>query len=117
MDPDADDPSRAPRLPYWAAIFSSRLTDDVDGYQAAAARMLELARVQPGFLDVESARGADGLGITISYWTDRAALAAWRAQAEHVLVQAQGVARWYERYSLRIARVENESTFGRDPLP
>ena len=30
--------------------------------------MEELAKQQPGFLGVESARDHSGLGITISYW-------------------------------------------------
>ena len=36
---------------------------------AIEACMLELARQQPGFLGVESARGEDGFGITVSYWS------------------------------------------------
>ena len=56
--------ARLPSPPYVAVIFSSRrgAHDDV-GYQATAARMLELARQQPGFLGEESTRGADGFGI------------------------------------------------------
>ena len=30
--------------------------------------MMELASKQPGFLEVESAREQNGLGITVSYW-------------------------------------------------
>ncbi|MCB9896909.1 MAG: antibiotic biosynthesis monooxygenase [Planctomycetes bacterium] len=114
-DPDSrPGPATTPDPPYWAVIFSSRLGDDQAGYDAAAARMLELARVQAGFLGVESARGADGLGLTVSYWTDRAAVASWRAHAEHALVREQGVSRWYMRYRLRVALVEHESVFERD---
>ena len=38
-------------------------------------RMVELATGQPGFLGVESARGPDGIGITVSYWSSLEAIA------------------------------------------
>ncbi|EJM47726.1 antibiotic biosynthesis monooxygenase family protein, partial [Pseudomonas sp. GM48] len=57
-----------PAAPYYAVIFTSVRTEGDMGYAEAAAQMLELAREQPGFLGVESARGDDGLGITVSYW-------------------------------------------------
>jgi heme-degrading monooxygenase HmoA len=100
-------PARTPEPPYYAVIFTSvRADDDPAGYAAAAERMVELAREQPGFLGIESARGADGLGITVSYWTSEAAIRAWREQAEHRLAQEQGRRMWYAEYELRVARVE-----------
>jgi hypothetical protein len=54
--------------PYHAVIFTSTQTDGDNGYSSMADRMVELAAGQPGFLGVESARGAGGLGITGSYW-------------------------------------------------
>lgn len=114
---DLAEPARTPPAPYWAVIFTSRLTDDVGGYGAAAERMLELAREQPGFLGFESAREAEGVGISVSYWTDRESITKWRAHAEHTLVREQGVARWYLRYHLRVARVEFEAAFERSAMP
>jgi len=61
--------------------------------------MFALACVQPGCLGAESARGADRLGITVSYWRDEASIIAWKAQK-------YGIAQWYAHYELRIARVE-----------
>ena len=40
---------KAPPAPYYAAIFSSTLSDNAEGYGAMAARMVELAREQEGF--------------------------------------------------------------------
>ncbi|GAB2503238.1 antibiotic biosynthesis monooxygenase family protein [Lysobacter humi (ex Lee et al. 2017)] len=96
-----------PRPPYWAVIFSSRRRDD-DGaaYAVAAARMLELAASQPGFLGAESARGDDGFGITVSYWRDEAAIAAWRDHVEHRATREFGRAHWYEHFEVRIAKVD-----------
>ena len=96
-----------PEPPYYAVVFSSRRNDDdAEGYAAAAERMLELAAQQPGYLGVESARDATGFGITVSYWRDEAAIRAWKRQAEHAATRARGRADWYERYQLRVARVE-----------
>lgn len=98
--------ARLPAPPYYAVIFSSRRGADDQGYEQTAARMAELAAQQPGFLGAESARGADGFGITVSYWASEAAIRAWRAQAEHRVAQESGRARWYEHYEIRVARVE-----------
>jgi heme-degrading monooxygenase HmoA len=95
-----------PEPPYYAVIFTSVRHEGDAGYAVMAARMHELAQAQPGFLGVESARGEDGLGITVSYWTNEAAIAAWRADAEHRVAQETGRRTWYAEYQVRIARVE-----------
>jgi heme-degrading monooxygenase HmoA len=97
---------------YYAVIFSSRRnSNDNAGYGQAAARMLELAALQPGFLGVESVRGANGEGITVSYWADRESITAWRNQEEHAAIRLLGRERWYESFQLRICRVEDEYGF------
>ena len=95
-----------PEPPYYAVIFSSRRHEGDQGYDQTAARMVELAAAQPGFLGIESARDAEGFGITVSYWASEEAIAAWKAQAEHRLAQEHGRQRWYAHYELRVARVE-----------
>lgn len=81
----------------------------------AAERMLELASRQPGYLGVESVRGADGFGITVSYWDSEAAIRAWSRHAEHRDAQARGRRDWYAGFSARIARVEREYAFPAQP--
>jgi heme-degrading monooxygenase HmoA len=95
-----------PEPPYYAVIFSSRRTAVDEGYGAVADRMVELASRQPGFLGVESARGADGFGITVSYWATLADIAAWKAQGEHRIAQSMGKQKWYAAFDTRISRVE-----------
>lgn len=101
-----------PQPPYFAVIFTS-LRHEVsgDGYGATAERMEALARRQPGFLGIESARGADGLGITVSYWATMDDLTAWGRNAEHLLAQQLGRDQWYKWYALRICRVESATEF------
>jgi heme-degrading monooxygenase HmoA len=98
--------AKTPPPPYYAVIFTSRRTEGDKGYGEMAERMVNLARQQPGFLGVESVRGADGIGITVSYWSDEAAVRAWKAQAEHRAAQEGGKRNWYSEYQVRIAKVE-----------
>lgn len=104
-----------PPPPYYAVIFSSiRNGADEEGYAEASARMLALARQQPGFLGVESARGDDRFGITVSYWESEAAIRAWRAHAEHAEARRQGRRDWYAHFEFRVARVERAAGLARD---
>lgn len=96
----------------YAVIFSSQRSDaDPAGYAAMADEMERLARRQPGFIDIESARGTDGFGITVSYWESREAIAAWGRHVDHLAAQKQGRESWYSSYRLRIAEVERETSF------
>lgn len=95
-----------PQPPYYIVAFSSLRTEGDQGYAAMADAMADLASEQPGYLGVESARGADGFGITNSYWADEASLIAWKEIAKHLLAQKLGKERWYQHYALRVAKVE-----------
>ena len=98
--------AKLPEPPYYSVIFSSQRTPGENGYGHMADRMVELASGQPGYLGVESVRGTDGFGITVSYWASLEAIAAWRSHAEHRIAQETGKVLWYAHYELRIARVE-----------
>jgi heme-degrading monooxygenase HmoA len=98
--------AKTPEPPYYAVIFTSTRTAGDHGYAAMADAMAELALQQPGNLGAESARGADGLGITVSYWRDEASIKAWKAVASHLAAQKLGRERWYDHYELRVAKVE-----------
>ena len=98
--------ARTPAPPYYAVIFSSTRTAVEEGYAGMAERMVELAGQQPGFIGIESTRGADGFGITVSYWQSLEAIAAWRGHAEHLLAQISGRKKWYEHFEARVTRVE-----------
>lgn len=105
--------ANTPEPPYCAVIFTSLRTEQDAGYGVTAERMLELAAEQPGYLGVESARGEDGLGITVSYWQDEASIRHWRENAEHKLAREGGRRDWYEHFAVRVARVERAYGFER----
>ena len=103
----ASGPAETPQPPYWAVVFASQRNEaDAAAYAEAAARMMQLAEQQPGYLGAESARGEDGFGITVSYWNSEADILAWKHQAEHAATREKGRADWYTRYAVRVARVE-----------
>lgn len=103
-----------PEPPYVAVIFTSQRTaEHEDEYHAMAERMDRLAREQPGFLGVESARGPDGLGITVAYYKTAADARAWKGHAEHAGAQRLGREKFYAEYRVRIATVEREYGFSR----
>lgn len=98
-----------------AVIFTSRRTAaDDDGYAVAADAMAALAAQQPGYAGMESVRGADGLGLTISYWDDDASAKAWRDHPEHTAIRNRGRALWYDWYRVEVARVERAYDWRRD---
>lgn len=88
-------------------IFLSRRTavDDA-GYAAAAEAMESLARTQPGYRGLESTRGPDGFGITLSFWADEASALAWRDHPEHKAIRDGGRERWYESYDVIVCAAQ-----------
>lgn len=92
--------------PYYAVIFASMRTPGDQGYEDTAHRMAQLATTMPGYLGIESARSADGFGITVSYWRDEASIAQWKRQMDHAMAQERGKREWYQHYELRVAKVE-----------
>jgi heme-degrading monooxygenase HmoA len=77
-------------------------------YDSVAERMKELTMQQSGFLGISSARSADGNGITVCYWDSIESIKNWKNNNEHLYAQQMGKNEWYESYSVRIAKVEQE---------
>ena len=100
---------------YFAAIFTTQRSQSGDDvYEIMTSRMVALAQQQQGFLGLESVRGDDGIGITVSYWTDHEAIQNWGRQAEHLSIQAMGRQEFYHWYRIRIAEVFTERSFMSD---
>ncbi|GAA6167571.1 antibiotic biosynthesis monooxygenase family protein [Sessilibacter corallicola] len=98
--------AETPEPPYYAVIFASIKIEEDQGYAETSARMIELAKKQPGFIGMDSARV--DVGVTVSYWQDLASIKQWKQNAEHQVAQAFGREQWYSRYKIRIAKVELE---------
>ena len=90
-------------------IFLSERTAEGDAdYAAAAEAMDKLAAAQPGYCGIDSVRGADGVGITLSYWADDASALAWKNHPEHKAIRDAGRADWYRRYEVVVAEVQRD---------
>ena len=96
--------------PYYAVIFTSVRTENDGNYGETADLMVKMANEQPGFLGVESARNE--IGITVSYWKDLESIKNWKQVLEHKAAQQKGRSTWYKNYTVRIAVVEKEYSFG-----
>lgn len=96
-------------LPYYAVIFTNVRTSVEDGYDETALHMEELAKSIPGYLGIEIARNK--IGITVSYWESLAAIVEWKNQVDHLEAQRKGKEKWYQSYTIRIAKVEREYSF------
>ncbi len=101
--------SEPPQPPFYAVIFISRKSENLQGYEEMDNRMMELAAQQPGYLGYSSVSKPDG-GIFISYWKDEASIANWRNNMQHGEAKAQAKT-WYAYYHSMITRVESSHIF------
>ncbi len=96
-------------MSYYAVIFTSKRNEtDQAGYSMMATKMIERVKLQNGFLGIESARGIDGVGITISYWESLENINAWKNDEEHKEAQNLGRTKWYDSFTVRICKIERE---------
>ncbi|SDR88536.1 Heme-degrading monooxygenase HmoA [Polaribacter sp. KT25b] len=95
--------------PYYAVIFTTIVTDNLEGYTKTAEKMETLAKKQKGYLGIESARSE--VGITVSYWQTLSDIIAWKNNIEHTEARNLGREKWYKKYQLRICKVEREYGF------
>lgn len=94
---------------YYAVIFTSVQSANIEGYTEMSIKMEALAKKQEGFLGIESARS--DVGITVSYWRSLEDIKAWKSNIEHLEAQAMGRKKWYKNYKVRICKVEREYSF------
>ncbi|MEN3030267.1 antibiotic biosynthesis monooxygenase [Chromobacterium amazonense] len=91
-----------------AVIFEVTLAEGGrDGYLDWAVRLAETLQHRDGFLSIErfqSLARPDTL-LSLSFWRDEAALAAWRNLESHRIAQAAGRGGLFADYRLRVAAV------------
>jgi len=99
---------------YYAVIFTSKQKEDDSGYKKMAEQMEALAKQQPGYICIESAK--ETIGITVSYWESLDAIKNWKENSAHLFAQEKGKTDWYAWYKVRICKVEREYEFGNTTL-
>ena len=95
--------------PYYAVIFTSIQTETIKGYAEMANQMETLAKLQTGFLGIDSAK--NDVGITVSYWESLDDIKNWKQQTDHLIAQQKGRKDWYSWYKVRICKVERAYEF------
>ncbi|MFK7908578.1 MAG: antibiotic biosynthesis monooxygenase [Chitinophagales bacterium] len=101
--------ANTPKPPYYAVIFTSTRTEVDGNYSEMADKMVELAKLQDGFLGIEFARSE--VGITVSYWRDLESIKKWKKNADHSIAREKGRKEWYQAFKTRIAKVERDYGF------
>ncbi len=101
------------KVPYYAVIFTSIKHESAGAAYAQLAEEMEALVVQqPGYLGHQSFRNEEGLGWTISYWQDEAAILNWKRVSEHAAAQRLGRQQFYQYYKVEVARVDRVFSFG-----
>jgi heme-degrading monooxygenase HmoA len=106
--------AETPNPPYYAVIFTSLRAEGDKGYAEMSEKMVQLAKLQDGYLGMESVRVQ--LGITVSYWKDLESIKKWRENLEHTVARENGRKLWYKQFKVRIAKVERDYDFKRQSL-
>ena len=91
-----------------AVIFEVEPHADArDRYLGIAANLRPLLDGIDGFISIErfESLATPGKLLSLSFWRDEAAVAAWRNLAPHRSAQAEGRAQVFRDYRLRIADV------------
>lgn len=96
------------RLQIGSKILSVLLNQLTTGYTEMAKKMIENVKMQDGFLGVESARGNDGVGITVSYWKSLESINVWKNDKDHKAARNLGRTKWYDSFTVRICKIERE---------
>ncbi|KAG7193324.1 uncharacterized protein KQ657_000740 [Scheffersomyces spartinae] len=100
--------------PYYSVIFISTFKNNIDSklYSEIGMEMIQLAKKQPGYLGIDSARDPDTTtGITVSYWKDEQSIASWKKNQEHLVAQRLGRTSFYKHFKTIISKVEREYEF------
>jgi heme-degrading monooxygenase HmoA len=95
-------------------VFRSRLAEAAaEAYADHAARMSELARSMPGYVEHKIFVAADGERVTLVTFADRASHNGWRDHPDHRAAQRAGIASYYDAYSISVGEVDYASHFTR----
>lgn len=98
-----------PTTDFYAVIFSSTKSNDLEGYEEMDNITMELAQQQQGFLGYESVANGNK-SIFISYWKDAESIDTWRKNMTHIQAKSNAE-KWYARYLTQICKVEKSREF------
>lgn len=104
----------APRPPYFAVIFISIKSDNLNGFRDMDEKTLDLAINFPGYLGHKSI-GEGSNNIFISYWDSMESIEKWKNHQVHLMAKSQGISQWYDYYLSQICEVKSAHELNRLP--
>jgi heme-degrading monooxygenase HmoA/pimeloyl-ACP methyl ester carboxylesterase len=91
-----------------------------EDYLTIAAALRPLLDEVDGFISIERFQSSSAVGriLSLSFWADEAAIAAWRSRERHHVAQVEGRSGIFKDYHLRVAHVlfDDRVLPGRQPL-
>ena len=103
-----------PQVGQIVTVFRSRLLESAaDAYATHAARISELARSMPGYVEHKIFIAPDGERVTLVTFADRESHNGWRDHPDHRAAQRAGIAAYYSEYSVAVGAVDHASYFTR----
>ncbi|MBX7094939.1 MAG: antibiotic biosynthesis monooxygenase [Flavobacteriales bacterium] len=95
-----------PNPPYYAVIFISTRSNELEGYAEMDELTLRLATESEGFIGYESIKSGNQ-GIFISYWENEEAIERWKHHPVHLEAKQKGFTLWYEKFISQVCLVQS----------
>jgi heme-degrading monooxygenase HmoA len=74
-------------------------------------KMFQLAMEQEGFISIDHSQMGDN-SITVSYWQSLESIQNWKDYPDHKVIQEKGQSTWYKNYTVKVAKVLRDYSFG-----
>jgi heme-degrading monooxygenase HmoA len=88
----------------YAVIFRAEVRELDAEYAVMAARMRDLAINEYGCVEFVACTEGNS-EIAISYWESEEQIRQWKQNAEHLVAQQKGRAKWYKSYTVEVVEV------------
>lgn len=98
-----------PDSDYYAVLFSSEKSENLEGYSEMDELTMTLASEQKGYLGFESLSNGNKT-IFVSYWESMEDIQLWRENATHRMAKSKA-GQWYKRYLSQICLVKQSHLF------
>ncbi len=97
---------------HYIIVFKSRLRPGIEAeYGARGEAISALATQMPGLMSAMDYAADNGERVSIIEFDTLDHLLAWRDHPEHLKAQQEGRDKFYESYSISIAKVERSSEY------
>ena len=85
-------------------------------YEDFFAELKELAKFNPGFIDIKTYQAEGGEWLTIARWRDKETLQLWSQDLCHLQAKRLARERWYDYFEIQTAEVFRTAIFDRQAI-